>query len=449
MKHIGKLILIAVSLTCCQGCGMIPEKAPEEEERFHALSVITEDRDMTVAKGQDVEFKGTAKVVFSDGSTKDGVEIKWFDEAGNRIRSTGELLPGTHKLNGQVSFFDNPVIAQRADPYVVFNEDDGYYYFTSSWPAYGDAEHGYDRIALRKSRTLKGLSEAEDHVIWHAHDSGAQSRHIWAPEMHKIGDRWVIYYAANSDDGIWSIRPWVLQCTDEKNLTDPASWEEKGRFVNKDGGYDGAFDAFSLDMTTFAHKGEQYVIWAYKPDVSKLLMAKADPERPWRLISDPVVLSSPEYPWERVHEKVNEGPAVLKHGGRIYVAYSASATGPEYCVGLLSADEGAELMDESSWSKSPTPVLQSSDFTDQYGPGHNSFTTDRDGDTVIVYHSRDQKCYDDQCEWADADPLYDPCRNANFAYVRYAKDGTPILNSTEEKETAGLHIRLKVTVLPD
>ena len=36
-----------------------------------------------------------------------------------------------------------PFIVQRADPYVVYNEDDGFYYFTSSWPAYRDAGHGY------------------------------------------------------------------------------------------------------------------------------------------------------------------------------------------------------------------------------------------------------------------------------------------------------------------
>ena len=65
---------------------------------------------------------------------------------------------------------------------------------------------------------------------------------------------------------------------------------------------------------------------------------------------------------------------MLKHNGRIYVTYSASATGPEYCMGLLSADEDADIMDAASWQKSESPVLSSEDFSDQYGPGHNSFT---------------------------------------------------------------------------
>lgn len=319
--------------------------------------------------------------------------------------------------------FENPFIQQKADPYVIYNEDDGYYYFTSSWPAYGDAEHGYDRIAIRKSDSLKGLAEAEDITIWKAHASGAQSHHVWAPEIHKIGGKWYIYYAANSDNDIWSIRPWVLECKDASRLTDPEAWVEKGRFVNKTGTYIGAFNAFSLDMTTFENKGKQYVIWAYKTDASRLLMAEIDPSEPWKLISDPIILSSPEYDWEKVNEIVNEGPAVLKHGGKIYVTYSASATGPEYCIGILSADEDSDLMDAASWNKSEKPLLQSSDFTDQYGPGHNCFTVDEAGNTVMVYHSRDQKCFDNECEWADADPLYDPCRNANLAYVRFTDDG--------------------------
>ena len=319
---------------------------------------------------------------------------------------------------------DDPFIAQRADPYVIYNNDDGYYYFTSSWPAFRDAEHGYDRISLRKSKTLKGLADAEENIIWTAHPSGAQSHHVWAPELHKIGDKWYIYYAANSDNDIWSIRPWVLECTDASRLTDPDAWIEKGRFENKEGEYTGAFDVFSLDMTTFENNGKQYVIWAYKPNVSKLLMAEIDPNEPWKLTSDPIILSTPEYRWEMINEVVNEGPAVLKHDGKLYVTYSASATGPEYCVGLLCADENSDIMNVASWSKSAEPILKTADFPGQYGPGHNSFTEDDNGDIVIVYHSRDQKCFDNKCEWADADPLYDPCRNANIAYVQFADDGS-------------------------
>lgn len=358
------------------------------------------------------------------------LNIRPAEETGrtkNEVNDTVDEETGRAKNEGNDTIdkeADSFFIGQKADPSVVYNEDDGYYYFTSSWPAYNDAEHGYDRICLRKSRTLKGLMDAQDNVIWTAHAQGAQSHHVWAPEMHKIGGRWYIYYAANSDNDIWSIRPWVLECTDPAHLTDPGSWVEKGRFVNREGTYDGAFDVFSLDMTTFENKGKSYVIWAYKPDVSKLLLAEIDPSEPWKLISDPVTISTPQYRWEMINEIVNEGPAVLKHDGKIYVTYSASATGPEYCIGLLCADENADLTDASVWKKSSKPLLQTTDLTDCYGPGHNCFTVDENGKTVMIYHSRDRKCFENKCQWADANPLYDPCRNANMAYVQFAKDGT-------------------------
>ena len=53
-------------------------------------------------------------------------------------------------------------IADRADPFITKGSD-GYYYFTASYPMYGakDAE-GYDRIILRRSKTIEGLADAED-----------------------------------------------------------------------------------------------------------------------------------------------------------------------------------------------------------------------------------------------------------------------------------------------
>lgn len=55
---------------------------------------------------------------------------------------------------------------------------------------------------------------------------------------------------------------------------------------------------------------------------------------------------------------VNEGPAVLKHDGKIWLTFSASGTGSCYCVGLLSADENADLLDPASWTKERMPVLE-------------------------------------------------------------------------------------------
>ena len=84
--------------------------------------------------------------------------------------------------------YKNPFIYERADPFITKGPD-GLYYFTASYPAVGDALHGYDRIILRRSKTVKGLADSEEKTLWHAHKDGIMSRHIWAPEIHYIKNR--------------------------------------------------------------------------------------------------------------------------------------------------------------------------------------------------------------------------------------------------------------------
>ena len=64
-----------------------------------------------------------------------------------------------------------------------------------------------------------------------------------------------------------------------------------------------------------------------------------------------VLLTTPDYDWERHGFWVNEGPAVIKRNGRVFVTYSASDTGIHYCMGMLSADEDSDLLDPLSWKK--------------------------------------------------------------------------------------------------
>lgn len=107
---------------------------------------------------------------------------------------------------------------QRADPY-VYKHSDGMYYFTASVPE-------YDRIILRKSSTLDGLREADEVTVWEKHDKSIMSKHIWAPELHYIGDKLFLYFAAGDVDDIWAIRPYVLECGGSDPIRD--KWLERG-----------------------------------------------------------------------------------------------------------------------------------------------------------------------------------------------------------------------------
>lgn len=64
--------------------------------------------------------------------------------------------------------YNNPIVLQRADPY-VYRHTDGYYYFTGSVPA-------YDCIELRRAKTIAELADAETFVVWRKHESGEMSQ---------------------------------------------------------------------------------------------------------------------------------------------------------------------------------------------------------------------------------------------------------------------------------
>ena len=319
--------------------------------------------------------------------------------------------------------YPNPFIPERADPYVTKGSD-GYYYFTSSYPALHDEFHGYDRIILRRSKTVKGLAEAEEKTIWLAHKEGIMAKHIWAPEIHEIQGEWYIFFAAGNSDDKWHIRPYVLMCSGNDPMND--SWEEKGRMQAAEGDAV-SFNSFSLDMTYFEHKGKHYLIWAEIIGASSLFMAETDPACPWKLISMPILLSKPEYDWEKIRFSVNEGASVLKGDNKIFVFFSASGTGAEYCMGYLWADNDADLMNIESWNKTSEPVLSTKDLTGEAGPGHNSFVYDEGGNLLLVYHARPESHFDKKCDTYDDEPVYDPCRHARIKHVEFGEKGFPVI----------------------
>lgn len=319
--------------------------------------------------------------------------------------------------------YPDPFIAERADPYITKGSD-GYYYFTASYPALHDEFHGYDRINLRRSKTVEGLAAAEEKTVWLAHKEGIMAKHIWAPEIHEIKGKWYIFFAAGNSDDKWHIRPYVLSCDGKDPMND--SWTEKGKLQPSDEDKI-SFNSFSLDMTYFEHKGKHYLIWAEIIGASSLFMAEINPDCPWKLISMPVLLSKPEYDWEKVRFHVNEGASVLKGEDKIFVFFSASGTGAEYCMGYLWADNDADLTDASSWNKTKKPVLSTADLDNSVGPGHNSFVYDEQGSLLLVYHARPAEHLDKQCGTYDEESLYDPCRHARIKKMRFDKHGYPMI----------------------
>ena len=318
------------------------------------------------------------------------------------------------KNNWRRTAWNTPFIAQRADPFVT--RADGRWYFTASVPE-------YDRIALRAADSLEGLRTAEEKTVWTAHEAGVMSKHIWAPELHKIDGRWYLYFAAGEKKNRWKIRPWALRCEGDDPMVGP--WTECGNLQRADGDTF-SFTDFSLDLTSFEHDGQRYCVWAEKvgkgKKISNLYIARM--ENALCLSTPQMLLSSPAYAWERHGFWVNEGPAFLSQGDRVYLTYSASDTGPAYCMGLLWADAGADLMDISAWHRVNRPVFRTDAERGLFGPGHNSFVKDGNGQVFMAYHARP---YDEII----GDPLYDPNRHAYVMKVRF-EDGMPVFDLKDQ-----------------
>ncbi len=253
-------------------------------------------------------------------------------------------------------------------------------------------------------------------MIWRKRENGILSANIWAPELHFIDDKWYVYFAAayttETNEGLFDHRMYVLENENDNPLE--GSWMERGQVRTE-------WESFALDATTFEHNGSCYYVWAQKdPNIggnSNLYISKMS--NPWTLTGSQTMISMPEYDWEIIGYKVNEGAAFLRKGNRVFLSYSASATDFNYCMGLLEADADADLLDATSWRKSQIAVLSTDESISMYGPGHNSFTVSEDDEeTLFVFHARTYKNI-------IGDPLYDPNRHTFVTALLWTADGRP------------------------
>ena len=113
-----------------------------------------------------------------------GLPIALNGWAGSAL--SAKAAPGLAGLN-------NPLIKNRADAQ-IFRHGDGSYYMTGSVPE-------YDRLILRRARTIAGLADAEERVLWRHEASGPLGGFIWAPELHEIDGRWYVCFAAGPSGG--------------------------------------------------------------------------------------------------------------------------------------------------------------------------------------------------------------------------------------------------------
>jgi GH43 family beta-xylosidase len=265
---------------------------------------------------------------------------------------------------------------EGADPAVVRHEDDYLWTFA----------HGNRAIALHCGPWLHAPGPGR--IVWTAPDSGPCSQEFWAPELHHVGGRWHIYFAASDGDNS-THRAYVLVGQPD----DPfGPYELAGPLYTGDDPGLQADNRWAIDFTVHEHENRLYGFWSGWEDEQDVQYLYAAP------MADPTSVSGPRvrlarndtYVWERVEpggRGLNEAPQIVLHDGRLHVLFSASASWlPSYCIGHLEL-RGTDPLDPSHWYKHPQPVLAPDEQV--CGIGHGCVVPAPDGSqNWLVHHAK-------------------------------------------------------------
>ncbi|MBR2023433.1 MAG: glycoside hydrolase family 43 protein [Clostridia bacterium] len=263
--------------------------------------------------------------------------------------------------------FINPIIPHTeikntGDPFVV-RHGGAYYHCYADW----------DGVYITKSPTLWDIGKHQPKKIYDYNKEGALSR-WYAPELHYVDGAWYVYGSPDygNDNHVMS----ALCCRGDDPL---GEYEFKGQIR-------GLENQWTIDGTVFYYKDVWWFSWT---NCSQLFLAKMD--GPLAIQGDVLILTTPEYAFEKQGSPVNEGSAAIVRNGKLFIVYSASDSKSDgYCLGLLEfiGENAEDMLKKDKWRKTPYAVFEQTDGV--YGPGHCSFTkVEKDGvdEDYIVYHA--------------------------------------------------------------
>lgn len=360
---------------------------------------------------EDIE-KIKAVTLYSDGTSLER-RVDW-NTAGIDFARKGKTA-----VKGRVhqEHFAFPIAYNRADPCVA--RWNGKYYFIAT----NDADNNHT-LYIREADTLSGLVDAEEVLLLDSVTYEGIGNLLWAPEFHEINGRLYIFHAATPGE-FFCEESHIMALKEGGNPADRDDWSAPRKILRKDGSeLCEAGKTISLDMTCFEWEGEYYVIWSQRQFLPKdlgawLYIAKLNPKEPWKLATDPVILSKPDYGWDNNHTFVDEGPFALMDEDRLFVTFSGAAVDESYVVGYLVIEKGKDLLDRSSWRRNNYPILTARSVEGEYGTGHNAYVTDEDGLVWNTYHAR---------------PGAEGVRSSGIRRVHFDVDGCPMLDVVEEKD---------------
>lgn len=276
--------------------------------------------------------------------------------------------------------FTNPVLEHGPDPWVT--QYKGMYYYMNTTGK---------NLQIRKTADMSALNQAQPVVVWTPEEGKPWSKELWAPELHRWGNTWYIYFAAdagkNEDHRIYVV---------ENPSEDPTqgTWTLKGKVAD-------STDKWAIDASVFEHHGQHYILWAGWPGDTngEQDIYIAHMSNPWTIDSPRTLIGKPTYDWELhgdlpkgEHVSVNEGPEFLPHGDKVFVTFSANGCWTDfYTLGEIEAKANSNLLDPKSWIKINRPFFTTDASASVYSPGHNGFFTSPSGkQNWLIYHANPQ-----------------------------------------------------------
>ncbi|MBQ9242031.1 MAG: family 43 glycosylhydrolase [Proteobacteria bacterium] len=258
--------------------------------------------------------------------------------------------------------FTNPVIgADAPDPGALL--DNGTYYIVHTS---GNTSGAYRVHASENLVNWKTL----DYAFPNGSVPSWAISHFWAPEIHKVGSKYHIYFSAkHKDTGNFCVGVGIAD-----NPQGP--YKDIGRpLVSK--ANMGIIDASYFRDTD----GKHYVLWkddgnavGQKTPVFIQQLNEAGTE----LIGPPTEILTNTLSWEGA---LVEGPWLIKKDKYYYLFYSGNGyASPAYALGVARATKVT-----GPYTKHGEPIIQTQGYFQ--GPGHGSVIQTRSGEWVHVYHS--------------------------------------------------------------
>jgi arabinan endo-1,5-alpha-L-arabinosidase len=249
----------------------------------------------------------------------------------------------------------NPLIAASCPDPAVVRAGDVYYLVATT-----DDNRDPARFPIRRSTDLADWEEV-GHLFPPGRAPTWAVADFWAPEVHRVGHRFVCYYSARHQSGRL-----CLGAATASSVEGP--WSDVGQPLLADQKVD------LIHPHHFAEPGvPPCLYWRHATSIQVQQLAPDG----LALVGEPTAVLVADLPWEG---SVVEGPWVVRRDGVYYLFYAAGdRQSDRTATGVARARSP-----RGPFEKWPEPILRSNDRW--WGPGHGCVVETGDGDRFI-YHA--------------------------------------------------------------